>query len=33
MKLNNFNAVYAMAESLYGVNTDPEDLEDVALIG
>lgn len=33
MKLNNFNTIYATAEALYGINTDPEDLEEIALIG
>ena len=33
MKLHSFNTIYPTAESLYGVNSDPINLEDIALIG
>lgn len=33
MKLHNFNTVFSTANALYGVDADPIDLEDIALIG
>ena len=33
LKKNNFKSVYAMANSLYGVNMDESSFEDIALSG
>lgn len=33
MKLHNFNTIYSTANALYGVDADPVELEDIALIG
>ena len=33
MKLHNFNTIYSTAHALYGVDADPIELEDIALIG